>query len=78
MVTTDYGLARVIHRGDDLRVWKTPHGIPARISATCKVSMLGAQKKIAMKPEMRMRQAMTVYLYPNRSDTIPLTVVSST
>ena len=53
-------------------VWNTPHGIPHRISATCKCTTVCAVKKIAVNAMISVRHVMTVYRYPNLSLTYPL------
>lgn len=59
--------------GHNLLAWKTPQGIPARISAASRVWMLGAQKKMVMTAVIHRRAERIVFLYPNRSDAQPLT-----
>lgn len=52
-----------------VNVWKTPHGIPHRISPTNKCSTVCAVKKIDVNAMISVKQIMTVYLYPNLSET---------
>ena len=56
----DAAMQKAMPQEQLVKVWKTPQGIPQRISATCRVSTFWAVKKTAVKMMMSARQIMTV------------------